>query len=152
MSFCVRGLLAPDVEQTIRLFCTGLADLTKKEQMADGLSTLESDITTLLALLERDLPAYIQNITTHLLRHIAEDICNFGPVAGRSMFTTERTICWLSRQNHNKQYQEKTIIETYIVSNNIFTMTKCLQLKLWKYGHNKMRITWENSEISKIPT
>ena len=77
---------------------------------------LESDITTLLALMERDLPASLQNITTHLLRHIADDTRKFGPVVGRTMFTTERTICWLSRQNHNKQHQEKTIIETYIVS------------------------------------
>ncbi len=116
LSYCIRGLLGSDAEQTIRLFCSGLADLTRKEQHSDDLDTLESDITTLLALMERDLPVYIQNITTHLLRHIAQDIRSFGPVPGRSMFTTERTICWLSRQNHNKLHQEKTIIETYIVS------------------------------------
>ena len=116
LAFCLRGLIGEDAQKTVTLFCCLLSDLTRKEHRADSLDALDSDVTTLLALMERDLPISLQNITTHLLRHLAQDIRNFGPVAGRSMFTTERTICWLSRQNHNKQHPETTIIQTYIVS------------------------------------
>ena len=46
----------------------------------EELEILERDINLALVLLERDWPVELFVITSHIVRHIIEDIKKFGPV------------------------------------------------------------------------
>lgn len=77
---------------------------------------LISDMNLALSLLERDFPLTMQNITTHMLRHMVEGIDSFGPLHNTWMFPFERLNSWFTRRVLNRQYPESTIMETYQVS------------------------------------
>ncbi len=65
----------------------------------------------------------LQNITSHLIHHIAEDIVSFGPVYGRWAYPYERALCWLARRIKNKNTQESSVMESVQVRpNKIYTM------------------------------
>lgn len=63
--------------------------------------------------MERDLPIALQNVTTHILRHMVEGIAKFGPLYTTWMFPFERMNSWFTRRVLNRQYPESTIMETY---------------------------------------
>lgn len=65
--------------------------------------------------MERDLPIALQNVTTHILRHMVEGIAKFGPLYTTWMFPFERMNSWFTRRVLNRQYPESTIMETYQV-------------------------------------
>ena len=68
-----------------------------------------------LALLERDFPIWVANITTHLLRHIPEKIVENGPLYATWMFPYERLNSWMSRRAMNRYNTEQCIMATYQV-------------------------------------
>ena len=52
----------------------------------EELEILERDINLALVLLERDWPVELFVITSHIVRHIIEDIKKFGPVHMTCMY------------------------------------------------------------------
>ena len=62
-----------------------------------------------------DMLDLFQNITTHLIHHIAEDFAKFGPLCARWLFPFERANSWVTRQALNHRNTEATIMETYVL-------------------------------------
>ena len=65
-----------------------------------------------MALLERDCPLWLGNITTHILRHLAAKIRENGPMHASWMFPFERMNSYITRRANNRSTIEQCIMET----------------------------------------
>lgn len=90
--------------------------LLREEQSVANLDSLELELNEAMALMERDFPCVIQDISLHLLHHIVEGIRVTGPVQGMWMFPFERFNSWIARRVTSRRYPEATVMETYCVS------------------------------------
>lgn len=73
-----------------------------------------------LALMERDCPASISNITTHILHHVARKVSDYGPIYSTWMYPFERMNSYITRRANNRSRVERCIMETIQVFNFIF--------------------------------
>ena len=115
IKFCLRGTLSLDCRNTLFLLCDIIHDLCAESQSLDGVDEVRQRLNIVLARLERDFPITMQNITTHLLRHIVDGINRFGPIYSTWMFVFERFNSWLCQRCLNKLYPEATCIQTYLI-------------------------------------
>ncbi|XP_069110224.1 uncharacterized protein [Argopecten irradians] len=115
LKFCLRGFLSADCRQSLFYLLDVISLLCMEHQCIDHLSSLEEKVNHALALLERDFPLSIQNITTHILHHVVQSIRKFGPVYSTWMFCYERFNSWLCKRTLNMRHPESTAVETYII-------------------------------------
>ena len=115
LKFCLRDLLGETQRKTLFRFLDCLTLLCAESQNLRKLDAIEEEVNICIALMERDFPLCIHNITTHLLHHITDGIVKFGPVYSTWMFVFERFNSWLCQRALNKRSPEATIIETYII-------------------------------------
>ena len=92
-----------------------LSKMHEKEFTMAQLDKLESDTNLALALIERDCPLWLCNITTHILRHIPNKIRENGPLYSSWMYPYERVNSWLTRRVMKRSQVEECIMETYQV-------------------------------------
>ena len=60
IAFCTEGLLGPDQEQTLQLYCSMMSSLTQSEISRDDLSETIANTDTVESLMLRDYPAWLQ--------------------------------------------------------------------------------------------
>lgn len=60
LKYCLRGLLAPQQEQSLFFFLDSLAKLLRETHLKDELPKLEEEMNVALALIERDFPVSLQ--------------------------------------------------------------------------------------------
>jgi len=114
--YSILGLLPECQETTLFRFLDALGMLLREEQSVSNLDSLELELCEAMALMERDFPCVIQDISFHLLHHIVEGIQVTGPVQGMWMFPFERFNSWIARRVTSRRYPEATVMETYRVS------------------------------------
>ena len=73
---------------------------------------MKEELNIAIALLERDCPLWLGNITTHILRHIAEKIEENGPMYSSWMYPFERMNSYITRRVNNRSRVEQCIMET----------------------------------------
>ncbi|XP_076106800.1 uncharacterized protein LOC143075311 isoform X2 [Mytilus galloprovincialis] len=112
-AWCLRGLLGHQQEQTLFQLFTVLSRLVKPTFMKDEIPSLIADTHLAVALLERDFPLTLQNLTTHLLHHIPEGYNDFGPLYDRWLYPLERANSWITRQIVQHGHEESTVMQTY---------------------------------------
>lgn len=115
LKYCLKGCLASQQQKTLFLLFDCLADLCAESQCLEGIGNLEIRLNRALALLERDFPVSLQNITTHLLHHMVDTLKRCGPVYGTWMYAFERFNSWICQRALNMRYPESTVIETYLI-------------------------------------
>lgn len=115
LKFCLRGMLSLRCRRTLFKFLDSLASLCAESHDLDDLDCVENDLNEACALLERDFPLNLQNITTHILHHIVDGIRHFGPVYGTWMFVFERFNSWICKRALNMRYPEATVLETFVI-------------------------------------
>lgn len=115
LKYCLRGMLGEQQRLTLFRLLDSISDLCNESQCLDDLDELEERLNESLALLERDFPLTLQNITTHILHHVVDGIRNFGPVYGTWMFVFERFNSWICKRALNMRHPESCVIETYIL-------------------------------------
>ena len=108
-------MLSNECRRTLFVFLDSLGEICQESQSAEHIEDIANNMNKSLALLERDFPLTLQNITTHLLHHITDGIKKFGPVYATWMFVFERFNSWLCKRCLNMRYPEATAIETYLV-------------------------------------
>lgn len=114
LKFCLRGILKQTQRLTLFQLLDVICDLCAEEQDAQQLDNLSQRVNIALALMERDWPISLLNITTHLLHHIVPlSIARFGPVYGTWMYVFERFNSFLCKRALNKRYPEASAVETY---------------------------------------
>ena len=113
LKFCIRGLLGKQQRHTLFFLCDTLARVCAEVVYTTQLDSLEQEIHTVLALLERDFPVSLHVCVFHLLHHLPVYIRRFGPVYSYWMFPFEQFNSWLIRRAYNRRYPESTLVETY---------------------------------------
>ncbi|XP_062595076.1 uncharacterized protein LOC134256449 [Saccostrea cucullata] len=113
--WCIRGFLPPAQEKTLQAICDVIKRMVAPELTISELPQLQADTHEALAMLERDFPLTMQNLTTHLIHHIVDDLAKLGPMYGRWLFPYERANGWITRQCLKKGIEESTVMETYVV-------------------------------------
>lgn len=98
LKFCLRDCLSKHCRETLFFFLDVVAELCNEHQCPDDLNDLEIKLDKALALLERDFPLTLQNITTHIMHHVIQGIRNLGPVYGTWMFVYERFNSWICKR------------------------------------------------------
>ena len=89
-----------------------LTKLHSKIYRKDEVGELVENVNVSMSLLERNCPLWLANITTHILRHIAEKIIENGPMHASWMFPFERMNSYITRRALNRNKIEETIMET----------------------------------------
>lgn len=115
LKYCLRGMLGEDPRKTLFKLLDSIQEICKETQSLDDLDEMDRKLSRALALLERDYPVYLQNITTHLLHHIIEGIKQYGPIYSTWMYVFERFNSWICKRALNKCHPENTAIETFII-------------------------------------
>lgn len=115
LEWCIQGLLPPTQEKTLKCVCDVLKRMVSPVIHMSTLGELQKDTHEAFALLERDFPLTMQNLTTHLIHHVVEDLARFGPMYGRWLFPYERANGWITRQCLRKGMEESTVMETYAI-------------------------------------
>ena len=95
----------------------------------EELVTLEKDINLALVLLERDWPVELFVITSHIVRHIIEDIRKFGPVHMTWMYMFERLNSSIGRRALSRVHPEATVMSWFQVSFSSFSLLSCFRGK-----------------------
>lgn len=115
LKYCLRGMLGENQRNTLFLLLDSIQEICSEIQRLDDLDEIEVRLNRALALLERDYPVVLQNITTHILHHVIDGIRKFGPIYGTWMFAFERFNSWICKRALNMSRPENTAIETYII-------------------------------------
>uniref|UniRef100_A0A8W8MQL9 DUF4218 domain-containing protein n=1 Tax=Magallana gigas TaxID=29159 RepID=A0A8W8MQL9_MAGGI len=115
LEWCIQGLLPPTQEKTLKCVCDVLKRMVSPVIHMSTLDELQKETHEAFALLERDFPLTMQNLTTHLIHHVVEDLARFGPMYGRWLFPYERANGWITRQCLRKGMEESTVMETYAI-------------------------------------
>ena len=115
LKYCLRGMLGENQRHTLFLLLDSIQEICNEIQRLDDLDEIEARLNRALALLERDYPVVLQNITTHILHHVIDGIRRFGPIYGTWMFAFERFNSWICKRALNMSHPENTAIETYII-------------------------------------
>lgn len=115
LMYCLRNTLGQKERQTLFDLLDCLRDVCAPCHADDELDALEQRLNRALALLERDFPLHLQNITTHLLHHIVPGIRKYGPIYATWMFVFERFNSWICRRALNMRFPEVSAIETYLL-------------------------------------
>nr|XP_022311179.1 uncharacterized protein LOC111116474 [Crassostrea virginica] len=113
--WCIRDLLPQRQEGTLHRLCDVIKKMVSPQLAVHELPRLQAETHEALSLLERDFPLALQNLTTHLLHHIVDDLANYGPMYGRWLFPYERANGWITRQCLRKGMEESTVMETYVI-------------------------------------
>ena len=108
-------MLGERVRRTLTLFFYIASQLHQKKYTIEEIEYLINAINEVLALFERDCPLWLFDITTHILRHVAEKIKPNGPIYASWMYPYERMNSWLTRRVMNRKNPEACIMETYQV-------------------------------------
>ena len=115
-TFALRGILPKVQQRTFNLLFGTISNLFSKSFTTAKLEYLDGKMKLALALLERDFPAALFNITTHISHHFVEKIKRFGPLYSSWMYPLERMNSWISRRCTSKNDNlERTVMETYQV-------------------------------------
>ena len=77
LKFCLKDALSDECRRTLFLFFDCISDLCQESHTGIQLNYTEKKLNEALALLERDFPIALQNITTHLMHHIPDGIRKF---------------------------------------------------------------------------
>ncbi|XP_062584302.1 uncharacterized protein LOC134246058 [Saccostrea cucullata] len=113
--WCIKDLLPISQERTLEHICGVIRRIVSPKLTVLDIAQLQADTHEALSLLERDFPLAIQNLTTHLIHHIVDDLANYGPMYGRWLFPYERANGWVTRQCLRKGMEESTVMETYVI-------------------------------------
>ena len=113
--FLLKDAMGQRQRRTIVLLFDVLARMHEKTFTDNQLKQLTEDTNVVLVLLERDLPYWLCNITTHIIRHITTKIIENGPIYSSWMYPYERMNSWLTRRANNRSKVEECIMETYQV-------------------------------------
>lgn len=93
-----------------------MAFMHKKRFKKEEADAMVENLNVAISLLERDCPLWLSNITTHILKHIAEKIRDCGPMYSTWMYLFERLNCFIKRRVLNRSKIEECIMETIQVS------------------------------------
>ncbi|XP_060083986.1 uncharacterized protein LOC132563249 [Ylistrum balloti] len=113
LKYCLRGCLSERCRSSFFSLLDSISNICSESIQLDNLDEMEYNLNRSLALMERDFPVSLQNITTHIMHHIVKGIKQFGPIYGTWMFTFERFNSWICRRVFNKRHPETTVMETY---------------------------------------
>lgn len=115
LKFCLKNTLSERCRKTLFIVLDSLTNLCHEHVSVEDIDQIEVDLNRALALLERDFPLSLANITTHILHHIPDGIRRYGPVYGTWMYVFERFNSWICKRALNMRYPESTVIETFII-------------------------------------
>ena len=115
LKYCLRGMLSHDCRKTLFSLLDSLSVLCAECHSLDDLEEVENQLNLALVALEKFFPLALQNITTHLLKHIVPGIRKYGPVYGTWMYVFERFNSWICKRSLNMRYPEATVMETFII-------------------------------------
>nr|GFB89131.1 hypothetical protein [Tanacetum cinerariifolium] len=107
----IRGLMPPQVRQTITKLCLFFNMIHSKVLDHEKLEELQRDIILILCQLEMYFPPSFFDVKVHLVSHIGEEIKIAGPVFLRYMYPFERYIGFLKRYVRNRYRPEGSIIQ-----------------------------------------
>lgn len=79
-------------------------------------------IIIVICLFGSDFMCNQQTISVHMLHHVVKGIQQQGPVHSWSMYVYERFNSWISQRVMNRLHPEATVMETYRVSCNTFSL------------------------------
>nr|GEW50509.1 hypothetical protein [Tanacetum cinerariifolium] len=113
ISIAIRGLMPPQVRQTITKLCLFLSMIHSKVLDHEKLEELQCDIILILCQLEMYFPPSFFDVMVHLVSHIIEEIKITGPVFLRYMYPFERYIGFLKGYVRNRYRPEGSIIQRY---------------------------------------
>ena len=111
-NYLLRGSLPKKQRRTLTFFFWVIAKLHQKTFEESKLIKLLEEVNVAMALLERDCPLWLGNITTHILRHIAEKLSENGPMYASWMYPFERMNSYITRRANNRSTIEQCIMET----------------------------------------
>nr|GFA39715.1 hypothetical protein [Tanacetum cinerariifolium] len=109
----IRGLMPPQVRQTITKLCLFFNMIHSKVLDHKKLEELQRDIILILCQLEMYFPPSFFDVKVHLVSHIVEEIKIAGPVFLRYMYPFKRYMGFLKRYVRNRYRPEGSIIQGY---------------------------------------
>ncbi|GKC67063.1 ulp1 protease family, C-terminal catalytic domain-containing protein, partial [Tanacetum coccineum] len=109
----IRGLMPPQVRQTITKLCLFFNMIHSKVLDHEKLEELQRDIILILCQLEMYFPPSFFDVMVHLVSHIVEEIKIAGPVFLRYMYPFERYMGFLKGYVRNRYRPEGSIIQGY---------------------------------------
>nr|GEZ63399.1 hypothetical protein [Tanacetum cinerariifolium] len=111
ISIAIRGLMPPQVRQTITKSCLFFKMIHSKVLDHEKLEELQRDIILILCQLEMYFPPSFFDVMVHLVSHIVEEIKIAGPVFLRYMYQFERYMGFLKGYVRNRYRPEGSIIQ-----------------------------------------
>jgi len=111
-SYLLHDCLCEIQRRTLLHFFRSLLKLHSKKFEKSNVEQIVLSIDESLALLERDCPSSISNITTHILHHVARKISDYGPIYSTWMYPFERMNSYITRRANNRSRVERCIMET----------------------------------------
>nr|GEZ02229.1 hypothetical protein [Tanacetum cinerariifolium] len=109
----IRGLMPPQVRQTITKLCLFFNMIHSKVLDHEKLEELQRDIILILCQLEMYFPPSFFDVMVHLVSHIVEEIKIAGVVFLRYMYPFERYMGFLKGYVRNRYRPEGSIIQRY---------------------------------------
>nr|GEW08703.1 hypothetical protein [Tanacetum cinerariifolium] len=113
ISIAIRGLMPPQVRQTITKLCLFFNMIHSKVLDHEKLEELQHAIILILCQLEMYFPPSFFDVMVHLVSHIVEEIKIAGLVFLRYMYPFERYMGFLKGYVRNQYQPEGSIIQGY---------------------------------------
>ena len=102
--------------KTVNYFFGVLSHLFVEEFKMAETNSLEVHLQQSLALLERDFPTVLSNITTNICHHFCAKKKKISPAYSSWMFFFQQINSWISRRFNKASDMERCVMETYQVN------------------------------------
>jgi hypothetical protein len=141
LPLAVRDVLNPEVRRAIVKVNRVFRRICDKKINLQDKATYVEDVAVALSMLEKEFPPTFEDVMTHLLIHLVEELFICGPVHSRWMYPMERYMKTLKDFVHTYARPEGSMAEGYAMEDTLGFCTEYLT----RYSPTARRV-WDEKE------